>query len=1424
MKPAPPDTLVTWFETLLPSWRGRLQQALLQKVAVALRGLTDLPNHGSWTPADEDTARLLAGLTGMLAALTGDADRAAERFEEFTRQFFAADSPRESRRLAADHLRETVSDARQLKGDLRALRRDLDHDALRERHLRFLHDRGQQMLITLEVITGLMERTWQQEPTPEGATEIATLVPLLHNLVRRTDSYLPRDEVFRTLCAVPAEGEDLARSRHLILERVADTTASVWSRRQAVAAVLRRWPETGMETVESLLTGTAAESRDGFLVRLAAVRLIPEGFSGPRGRSLLERMAQRPDPTEAVRMERVRTLRRAGFAWSQPWLSQLGAGEELADPSHRVRAAVYEELAAIAKGDAPLAVRALCRSLAAEGDPFAARVAVEEIASVMRHQLSTPAAEGGVPVGEALTALAAAARGEPAVVAFHAARELCALRPLLEPELGTRLSTLLADLDGMKPGDRKRVHIDDGGDGPAQDLYGALLAQAGGGDLGYSARDHGGSLVVQRGDRSGRSLARILHELRHRSPDKRQAGDHTTRSRAVGSLRAPALGMASITATTVPGEPVVSPVLGSWGPHLPGVGDCLDAARGGGPVRIYHPHGITVVQPPTGLRRVAAVWSLRWQFGALDAHRRRCADSVDPEEQRSFVAAIERLGFQITHEPATVRIDGENHPLGNPHLQRYFGGGAGTLAALAGLPSWTSLADQSWNYIVSTGGNSLLHLVAVVAGLGSLVLGEAVVQGIRIRRWRRSLPLVIGGWGTRGKSGTERLKTALFTALGCEVLGKTTGNEAAIVHSAPGIEPTEILLYRPYDKASIWEQRDVLQLASRMGAQVMLWECMALRPRYVEILALGWMRDDLSTITNCYPDHEDRQGPGGRDVARSISSFVPRQAALLTAEREMLPIIRERAKEQGSRCLEITDRDGEMLPRELLVRFFYEAHPSNVALVARLADELGIDREYAICSMADHVVPDMGSLKVYPEASYRGRRITYINGHSANDRTGFLTSWERVGLARYSPTAHPGQWIMGVVNNRADRMARTRVFAGILAKDVAAHGYCLIGTNLGGFVGTLRQALHEQLASFRLGHDRELALARYGRLMTRLQMPRWDGDQLTTEIEAWLRGCGLESAEVQRRLAASDFRTAVDAWFAGREFEPGDERVRRVLDRAHRSPGLVQAVQQLCDGATGEPQLDGELAVFVRRQVALYGLVAAAARAIEGAVANPTRLERRIRKLYVQLVLERVFTLDDPGASGDQVLHFLASHIPPGVRARAMGMQNIKGTGLDFVYRWESYAQVTTMLRGLEQAQPAAAVERLRQLRNHPDYGLLDARLARDVVAQLRGQRGASWAEIDGEATITEQLLAERAQARERALARGRSHIRLADRSLRLLEHLFDTLHSIYRRRAANRILDDLLHRRISHSRAAARMREITVAQRGGWLRRTKNS
>src|SRR6185369_4358688 len=214
---------------------------------------------------------------------------------------------------------------------------------------------------------------------------------------------------------------------------------------------------------------------------------------------------------------------------------------------------------------------------------------------------------------------------------------------------------------------------------------------------------------------------------------------------------------------------------------------------------------------------------------------------------------------------------------------------------------------------VDPAGSGAGHLAALTAAALGLFIVRQREARRRIESARAAIPLSLGGWGTRGKSGTERLKAALFQGLGCEVLAKTTGCEAMLIHALPGRRAHEIFIYRAYDKATIWEQQQLLELAARMGVDVFLWECMALRPEYVNVLEQHWMRDDACTLTNTHPDHENIQGPAGIDIPRAMVDFIPQDAHLLTAEENMLPVLQEAAGERSTAVAAAGYRDSALL-------------------------------------------------------------------------------------------------------------------------------------------------------------------------------------------------------------------------------------------------------------------------------------------------------------------------------------------------------------------------------------------------------------------------------------------------------------------------------------------------------------------------------
>ena len=102
-------------------------------------------------------------------------------------------------------------------------------------------------------------------------------------------------------------------------------------------------------------------------------------------------------------------------------------------------------------------------------------------------------------------------------------------------------------------------------------------------------------------------------------------------------------------------------------------------------------------------------------------------------------------------------------------------------------------------------GNTLPQLGLVVGVSLVLVVGRLVYKQRTQWRNRRRVSLVLGGWGTRGKSGVERKKAALISALGARFVSKTTGCEAMFIPAYDLERPRELVLFRPHNKASIWE-------------------------------------------------------------------------------------------------------------------------------------------------------------------------------------------------------------------------------------------------------------------------------------------------------------------------------------------------------------------------------------------------------------------------------------------------------------------------------------------------------------------------------------------------------------------------------------------------------------------------------------------
>jgi hypothetical protein len=90
-----------------------------------------------------------------------------------------------------------------------------------------------------------------------------------------------------------------------------------------------------------------------------------------------------------------------------------------------------------------------------------------------------------------------------------------------------------------------------------------------------------------------------------------------------------------------------------------------------------------------------------------------------------------------------------------------------------------------------------------------------------------------------------------------------------------------------------------------------------------------------------------------------------------------------------------------------------------------------------------------------------------------------------------------------------------------------------------------------------------------------------------------------------------------------------------------------------------------------------------------------------------------------PTAALAEAAERCALAVPPGVDVTVMGTQNIKGTGLDFVYRWIALDVAMQDLASLASTDAETRAAALRRLESPDDPGLIDAGL---VAARLNAR------------------------------------------------------------------------------------------------------
>ncbi len=1303
--------------------------------------------------------RILELLVKELDAVERKLNQQENWYAIFVKEYQSANSDADGRYHIALYLNKLGCSRRQIRGDLRALSRWFGLEAIRDRYLKHLSELEQKAVMLCNLFAGLfVENALASNEEAVQAhwrrldVEGHTLAYCTHRRSRRL-AQAAFECLSKTLRTLPVDNLPVqADTISYIYQICQDQRRSVWLQCEALSVIAFLQPEYFARAVKLRLQDT--ESPDALFYRYRVVTVLCEHFDRiPEARALLGDIPN--DPSGFVRQGLINGLQRLPNDVVADLLPGLAVDR---DPAVRMELVLaLPQLADKVSGEDLLTL--ILNRLQVEDDELLLRALIEYCPVLHRQgQKSAQVEHFYQRLRDALNELN---QHHPltSIRRFAAIgrEELWAIQSA--PPL---LKHLQEGVDALAMHKSVRVNLPAGSD---REELGRALALLGRKRHGLDAQVSKNTVRLTAGYKEKFRLWRVLHEVRHPATDKRQNYPHWRGKVFYGLDYAPPEGLCEMSPTTVPGEPLYIDDEGGWRPWLPLPDQLISVLDTSWPTKtlcVYTAEGITELVPPDGVwQRARAKFILSWKF----AHYAALRNAQNEQDPRRYLEAVTALGFTVRikaysewpRQPAVVE----------PRVRRFF-------PAFIPLPV---ILDEYWlsaqQYLYSVYHNTISQLALFCFVFAAGFFSRHMAMGVLMRRARQRLPLVIGGWGSRGKSGTERLKAALINGLGYSIVSKTTGCEAMFLYAPANAPMKELFLFRPYDKATIWEQVNLVRMAAKLGANTFLWECMGLTPRYIEILQQQWMRDDISTVTNCYPDHEDLQGPSGIEIPKVMQKFVPRNAVMLTTEVSMLPLLEDEARAKNTELHYIDYRQAARIPEDILARFPYEEHPNNIALVATMGEGLGIPRDFAYKEMADNMVPDIGVLKVFPPARVRGRSLIFANGMSANERLASLSNWRRLGFDEHSLAADPNIWVSTLINNRADRVSRSKVFAALMAEELSADRHVLIGGNLDGLQNYLHSAWDAYIEQTMAEIDAVTAGARLVSIANRLRVPQTFAE-VQGRLLAMLRGLGLTEA-------AAKAETFADS-----------TRLREFLHSVHGD--YIEELRQ---------QFEYDVRRLEEFEVCAEGH-------------NISAITLQLSAWFV----ESIVVLENYHADGNEVINTIIDNTPPGLTNRLMGMQNIKGTGLDFVYKcqaWDKYYSLGEIVRDgtIETSLPA-----LRELAGAAHYNVLEQEYLIALLDDVEERT-----ELQNEESQVELQRVRRILADSLPLENGSEDTEDADHRplilrwlMNLIESVLDAGEAIKRRKTADLIYRELIAERISYERAAVELRKLNRDQKGGWF------
>ncbi len=342
-----------------------------------------------------------------------------------------------------------------------------------------------------------------------------------------------------------------------------------------------------------------------------------------------------------------------------------------------------------------------------------------------------------------------------------------------------------------------------------------------------------------------------------------------------------------------------------------------------------------------------------------------------------------------------------------------------------------------------------MNLQALIFMLSAAYLLFLLGESLFAVYMRKRLRHVIHVNGTRGKSTVTRLIDAGLRAGGLRVYSKSTGTLPMTLDTAGSEQPIE-----RHSPANIREQLGILHQAAKANADVLVIECMAIRPELQFASQHRMLRADIGVITNARIDHTDVMGNTQQDVMAALMHTVPRHGTVFTTDEQNFLALSSKAQKLSSQAILATPQPGD----EAL------DFADNVAVALAVCAHLGVPRDVALRGMQSF------RRDPYALSLHRLSDMAFVNALSANDVQSALLAYQRMCDLH----ALKGDTIL-LFNNRADRPARSK---DVLALATALHPsqVILLGADQGRLAALLHRAF-PSLSVLRCKNAQEVPLA-----------------------------------------------------------------------------------------------------------------------------------------------------------------------------------------------------------------------------------------------------------------------------------------------------------------------------------------------------------